>query len=103
LKLVVLPEAEAELLAAAQWYEGKRRGLGIELLAAVDRDINRVLQAPLTFPLWREDRPYRKCVVQRFPYVVFFVARQNLVEVFAVAHAKREPGFWANRPRSYGR
>jgi hypothetical protein len=35
--LRVLPEAEAELQSAAMWYEEKRRGLGIELVAAVDR------------------------------------------------------------------
>ena len=31
--LRVLPDAEAELQSAAIWYEEKRRGLGIELVA----------------------------------------------------------------------
>lgn len=35
--LRVLPDAEAELQSAAVWYEQKRRGLGIEFVAVVDR------------------------------------------------------------------
>ena len=30
------PEASAELEDAALWYEGRRRGLGVEFLEAVD-------------------------------------------------------------------
>ena len=36
--LRVLPDAEAELQSAATWYEEKRRGLGIELVAVVASD-----------------------------------------------------------------
>jgi len=34
--LRVLPEAEEELAEAARWYETKRVGLGVELVAIVD-------------------------------------------------------------------
>ena len=33
--LRVLPDAEAELQSAAVWYEGKRRGLGVEFAASL--------------------------------------------------------------------
>jgi len=95
--LRVLPEAEAELVAAAEWYEQRRAGLGAELIAAIDSALDQILDAPLACPVWRTDQPYRKLVVRRFPYVVFFVVSEGDVEVVAFAHAKRKPGYWIDR------
>ena len=92
--LRVLPEAEEELAQAAEWYESKRAGLGVELVAIVDRAFDEIRDAPLSFALWRSDRPYRRKILKRFPYVVFFRAESDTIEVVAVAHAKRRPGFW---------
>ena len=97
LLLRVLPEAEAELEAAARWYESKRAGLGAALLANVDEALAAVLDAPRGAPLWRKGRPYRKFVLRRFPYVIFFVVQEHTVAVVAVAHAKRRPGYWKGR------
>ena len=68
--LRVLPEAEEELAEAAVWYEAKITGLGVELIAVVDR-----------------------------PYVIFFQFPGDVVEIMAVAQAKRRPRYWANRER----
>lgn len=35
--LRVLPDAEAELVSAARWYEDKHPGLGVEFVAIVDQ------------------------------------------------------------------
>ena len=95
--LRVLPEAEEELAQAAEWYERKRAGLGVELVAIVDRAFDEIQDAPLSYALWRSDRPYRGKILKRFPYVVFFRAESDTIEVVAVAHAKRRPGFWLDR------
>jgi len=97
--LRVLPDAEAELQSAAIWYEGKRRGLGIELIAVVDRAFESILENPEACPVWRPNRPYRKLLLERFPYVVFFSIDAATVEIVAVAHAKRRPGYWLDRLR----
>jgi toxin ParE1/3/4 len=98
-RLRVLPEAEEELAAAAEWYEGKRTGLGVELIAIVDRAFDEVQDAPLSYALWRAGRSYRRKILTRFPYVVFFRTDGDDVEIIAVAHAKRRPGFWLERVR----
>lgn len=95
--LRVLPEVEEELAQAAEWYEAKRTGLGVELVAIVDRAFDEIQEAPLAYPLWHSDRPYRRKVLTRFPYVVFFRVEADEVEVIAVAHAKRRPDFWMVR------
>jgi plasmid stabilization system protein ParE len=97
--LRVLPEAEAELQSAALWYEEKRRGLGIGFVAVVDRAFESILENPEACPVWRADRPYRRRPLKRFPYVVFFRIDTANVEIVAVAHAKRRPGYWLDRLR----
>ena len=93
----IAPEAEAELSAAALWYESKRAGLGAEFVAAIDLALERIGERPLSFPVWRSGQPFRKQVVWRFPFLIFFTVTTKNIDVFAVAHAKRSPGYWIDR------
>jgi plasmid stabilization system protein ParE len=96
-RIRIAPEAEAELSAAALWYESKRAGLGAEFVAAIDVALEIIGDRPLSFPVWRPEMPFRRHVVGRFPFVVFFTMTTEGLEVFAVAHAKRRPGYWLER------
>ena len=90
-EVLVLPEAEEELAAAAQWYEERRPGLGVQLVATVDAAVGRVVEAPLACPIWLEGFPYRKLVMQRFPYIVFFRLVGDDVEIVAFAFGMSKP------------
>ncbi len=98
-RLRVLPDAEAELVSAAMWYEDKRPGLGVEFVAVVDQALQSVVEHPEACPVWRPDRPYRKHPLKRFPYVLFFRVDAATIEIVAVAHAKRRPGYWLDHRR----
>jgi plasmid stabilization system protein ParE len=95
--LRVLPDAEMELQSAALWYEDKRRGLGVEFVALVDRALQSILENPEGCPKWRADRQYRQRPLKRFPFMVFFRLDPGTVEIVALAHAKRRPGYWLDR------
>ena len=47
LRRELLPEAIAEILQAAEWYEDRRLGLGEEFLSAVEQAMDAVAAAPL--------------------------------------------------------
>jgi plasmid stabilization system protein ParE len=96
-RLSVTPEAEAELQSAALWYESKRPGLGVEFVVAIDDAFERILGTPEASPVWLPGRPFRRHLVARFPYVIFFCASDGSIDVYAVAHAKRRPGYWLDR------
>ncbi|MCB9760182.1 MAG: type II toxin-antitoxin system RelE/ParE family toxin [Alphaproteobacteria bacterium] len=96
LALAFKPEALDELEEAAAWYEARRPGLGMEFLAEIER-LNRLIRDhPEACPIWRVGYPYRRAVARRFPYVLFYLVEDRVV-VMAVAHARREPGYWLGR------
>lgn len=88
--------AELDLRAAAAYYERERKGLGRELREEVEAAVGRIRRSPRLFP--RHDQfGTRKCLVRRFPYTIFFVELEDQIWIAAVAHQKREPGYWSGR------
>lgn len=94
MKLVVSREAEEELAEAAEWYERKRAGLGVELVMVVDAALESIARDPFTSAPWRSDRTYRMKVLDRFPFLIFFEVEPNRILIHAIAHARRRPGYW---------
>ena len=54
LRLIVRPEAEADALEAALWYEGREPGLGLEVTAELHSAIGRARENPLAYLLLRK-------------------------------------------------
>ena len=96
--VVVAASAEAELSAAARWYEAGGPGLGMRLLGNAHEALSRIAESPEAFPVWSPQSAYRKCPIRGFPYQVFFDAPEEPIVVLAFAHARRRPGYWLRRP-----
>ena len=94
-RLVVRPEAEAEMAGAFDWYEDRVPGLGADFLRCVDSVFSAVHRNPEQFPLVH--RIVRRALTRRFPYEVFFVADDERVVILSVFHAKRDPKLWQDR------
>ena len=93
--LEFLPEASAELFAAAEHYESKQPGLGHRFRREILELCRLIVQQPL---LWRE-RPggYRRVNCPVFPYYLAYFVRGDLVIIAAVAHGSRRPDYWKER------
>jgi plasmid stabilization system protein ParE len=95
-RLVVLrPEAEQDLRSARDWYGRQKAGLGDEFAAQVSATFDRVAEMPELFAVHWED--VRACRLRRFPYVVYYRALADRVEVLAVLHASRDSSAWQAR------
>ena len=89
------PEAEAEFIEAAAYYERNVPGLGERFGNEVRGTIERLLEYPeLGFLI---NANLRRVMLTRFPYSLIYSATSDLLRVVAVAHARRRPGYW--RPR----
>ena len=94
-RLIVRPEAEADLQEAFDWYERHVPGLGAGFLAAIDGTMNSILSNPLQYPIMY--RNARRALTRRFPYQVFFVIQEDLITIVAVSHGARDPKRWQDR------
>ncbi|HKT81350.1 MAG TPA: type II toxin-antitoxin system RelE/ParE family toxin [Vicinamibacterales bacterium] len=101
MRLELHPDARAELRSAAIWYEERRPGLGDEFIATISASLERVSDAPESYPAWpgtRAEGPLiRKAATKQFPYVIAFEKHEHHVLVLAIAHAKRRPLYWLTR------
>lgn len=99
-RLIILDEAEEELIEAEKWYERQRAGLGQEFRTAIDEGMERLLKAPLAasphvnLPL---SIGARRIFVRRFPYSIVFIEHGEDLWVVAFAHHRRRPGYWRER------
>src|SRR5215204_3749182 len=88
-RLIVRPEAEADITDAAVWYDSRDLGLGLELISEVHSAIARTLRNPESFTRVRRNPTVRRVLTRRFPYRIFFIVRPDALVVFAVLHAAR--------------
>jgi plasmid stabilization system protein ParE len=96
-KVVFAPRAREEFEAAVEWYDSQQSGLGSEFVTLVDEVVRLVQEQPLAFAVWDRDIRFRHVVTGRFPYVVFYRVLDDTIEVTALAHGAREPGYWLRR------
>ena len=99
-RLIVLDEAEEELIEAEKWYEKQRAGLGQEFRTAIDEGMERLLKAPLAASPIVNLPPSigaRRIFVKRFPYSIVFIEHGEDLWVVAFAHHRRRPGYWRER------
>jgi plasmid stabilization system protein ParE len=93
-------EADAEYRDAAQWYERRRTGLGVDFLDAVDAAISLIADLPRTgarVPRLPVELAVRRLAVKRFPYHVVYLETPSDIRILAVAHDRRKPGYWKTR------
>ena len=94
----LLPEAEKELLEAAQWYSQQSIGLDYEFIRCIDEAMARIVRAPLMFPAVHRDR--RRVIVKRFPYSIIFDVMEDEVLIYAIFHFSRSPKRWKRRSKN---
>ncbi len=92
--ILVRAGAEADIAAAAIWYEQQRPGLGREFVADIDDAIAIAVANPFRFPCLRRRPEARRILTRRFPYRVFFVRQGDKLVVFRVLHSARHDREW---------
>ena len=89
------PEADAEMMSAAKFYETRQKDLGRRFLASVQDALNRIQVNPL---LYQEiEDGVRRCLTTMFPFGVVFRIMRNQYVIIAVMHLHRDPGYWKQR------
>ena len=93
--VAVQPEATQETDDAMAWYEDKEPGLGLRFLHGVDVSYAAMARRPETFQPVRGG--FRRALMRKFPYAIFFEFDDELVVVHSVFHCSRNPAAWQAR------
>jgi toxin ParE1/3/4 len=97
LPVSLTPDAEADVEAAAKWYEDRRDGLGVDFVARVRAAVELIGTFPELSAVLQGD--LRRARMKRFPYGVFYRIRDDRIEVVGVFHKSRSPASWRARGR----
>lgn len=95
MRVILHPEAEAEILGAQRYYSEIRPPLGRRFYEELSDLLLRVAETPLAFKQFAP--PARRAFARHFPYAVVYVPRAEVVWVIAVMHVRRKPGYWKRR------
>lgn len=89
------PDAAVELRAAVEWYRTRSIRAGDEFIEELDLAIEMVLQSPTRWT--RVFGPWRRYVLRRFPFLIVYREAATGIEIVAIAHGRRRPGYWRQR------
>jgi plasmid stabilization system protein ParE len=89
------PEAIRETRAAREWYSAWSTEAADAFMAEVDSAIEGIEEGPRQWPTYLGMT--RRYLLRRFPFFVVFREANERIEVLAVAHARRRPGYWLGR------
>jgi plasmid stabilization system protein ParE len=89
------PAAAQEAESAYDWYAARDIRVANAFREELQHAVDVVARDPLTWP--RHGRRARRYIFPRFPFSLVYRMRDDSVEVLAIAHGNRRPGYWRSR------
>lgn len=82
------PLVESDIEVAAQYYEGKKPGLGIDFTEEVERVLRIIAGRPSRYSV--RFNSWRRANLRRFPYAIFYQTFEEVPVVFAVLYGRSD-------------
>lgn len=95
MRLICHPDAEAELIEAAKFYEQRVVTLGAQFLTAAEPAVEVIHEASDRWSVIEGD--VRRYIMPRFPYAIYYSVLPDQIRILAFKHHSRHPGYWRHR------
>jgi plasmid stabilization system protein ParE len=89
--LVISSFAQQDVYDAYEWYELQHSGLGEELLKELEFAYGKIATYPEYYGFIDGRKDLRDYLLRRFPFLIVYRIKENLIDVVAVHHAKKNP------------
>ena len=89
-------EARIEFLESITYYESQQAGLGRRFMEAVKEAVRRIQTHPNMYRL-AGGKKCRQCRIPKFPFGIIYRIENKRIEIIAVMHLHRKPGYWLKR------
>ena len=87
--LIIRRHAEHDMAEAGLWYESRRIGTGLHFIRCVDAAIALVTRHPEVGLI--QFAKFRRVLISRFPFGIFYTIESETVIVHGVFHSSRDP------------
>lgn len=89
----ISPGAADDTNKTAKWYDKKVDGLGYRFLSKLKASFDRIHSSPSSFARYKKESDIRKYAVGGFPYKIYYLFRNEHVEILAIVHMSRSNNF----------
>lgn len=89
------PQAVEEASEARRWYAEIDASLGLAFADELDAAVELVAAAPHRWAVHLHGT--RGILLRRFPYLLVYRLLDDSIQVVAVQHTRRRPGYWKSR------
>lgn len=87
--LIVRRRAEHDIAETCLWYETRRPGSAGHFIRCVDAAMSLIARHPQAGPI--QFGAYRRILVSRFPFAIFYTIEAGSVVVHGLYHSSRDP------------
>jgi plasmid stabilization system protein ParE len=88
-------EASAEFEAAFEWYYLRSEFVASRFVEEMNTAIAAISNAPQRWPIAALGT--RKYFLHHFPFAIVYREAASGIQILAVAHGRRKPGYWKKR------
>ena len=88
-------EAAAEYEAALDWYFERSHLAAQKFADEISQAIESIAQSPQRWPTYLPST--RRFFLRRFPFTVIYRELHSTIQILAVAHGHRRPGYWKKK------
>lgn len=93
--LIVSREAQADIAEALAWFRDRSPTLPMRFGLELETAYSSILEHPEMYPLVYKN--FRRTLLQRFPYSVFYIVESSFVLIVGVVHQARDESTWKRR------
>lgn len=97
MQLRFFEEADLEVEEHRAWYRKRSESAETGFLQELDHAIEQVAAAPHQWPRFLSAT--RRYVFPKYPFSLIYFLEDDTINVVAVAHENRRPGYWRDRLR----
>ena len=94
-KAIFHPDSIRDAQSAYGWYYNNSPSAADGFIAEIDEAMELIIKHPKRWPEFIYGT--RRYLLKRYPFSLVYLETAKEIQVIAVAHAKRRPGFWKER------
>jgi plasmid stabilization system protein ParE len=95
LPIDIHPAARLEQDEAFEWYRERSFDAADQFLQEIETARSAIQNSPEAWAQYLYGT--RRYLLKRYPYVVVYRVTEDRIDVIAIAHGHRKPGYWVDR------